>query len=259
MRRLPHPASNISRIVLITQKDRFVLLCSPQGSAHRGAGQHEEWRGPAMQVKRLVAAIGAAVLLLSGVSLTTATAASAVAIDGTTSSSSTDVSSYYPLDSCAPFAYPNAVGNLMTVTASSTGLATIALTATSYDDAAWVAVFEGSYAAANCIDSSLVTSAPFLPSVTIPVVEGQQYVILVMGCNSTCVSPASVWYGTYTLETSFPGVAAADQPPIPAWVQAYGRDSRDATCLDGWDASWQSWAEPVTGGWVCTRSIPSLG
>lgn len=52
---------------------------------------------------------------------------------------------------------------------------------------------------------------------------------------------------------------AADAPPIPAWVQAYGRASADATCIEGWDASWQSWAEPVTGGWVCTRSIPSLG
>jgi hypothetical protein len=46
---------------------------------------------------------------------------------------------------------------------------------------------------------------------------------------------------------------------IPAWVQAYGRASADAKCQDGWDASWQAWAEPVTGGWVCTRSIPSLG
>lgn len=47
--------------------------------------------------------------------------------------------------------------------------------------------------------------------------------------------------------------------PIPAWVQAYGRESVDSPCLNGWDASWQEWAVPVTGGWVCTRSIPSLG
>lgn len=55
-----------------------------------------------------------------------------------------------------------------------------------------------------------------------------------------------------------PTADAPPAPPIPAWVQAHGRD-KDATCLDGWDASWQSWAEPVTGGWVCTRSVPSLG
>jgi hypothetical protein len=47
--------------------------------------------------------------------------------------------------------------------------------------------------------------------------------------------------------------------PIPAWVQAYGRARADATCENGWGPSWQSWAQPVTGGWVCTRTIPSLG
>ena len=60
-----------------------------------------------------------------------------------------------------------------------------------------------------------------------------------------------------------PSCAAAPESrngdPIPAWVQAYGRVGGDAACLDGWDPSWQEWAEPVTGGWVCTRSIPSLG
>ena len=52
--------------------------------------------------------------------------------------------------------------------------------------------------------------------------------------------------------------SAAAPSPIPTWVQAYGRQEVEK-CLDGWDASWQPWAEPVTGGWVCTRSIPSLG
>ena len=56
-----------------------------------------------------------------------------------------------------------------------------------------------------------------------------------------------------------PSDTAADAPPIPSWVQAYGRAGQDAACEDGWAPSWQSWAEPVTGGWVCTRSIPSLG
>ena len=55
-------------------------------------------------------------------------------------------------------------------------------------------------------------------------------------------------------------VAGAEAPaPIPAWVQAYGRFGADAKCADGWSPSWQSWAESVTGGWVCDRSIPSLG
>jgi hypothetical protein len=51
----------------------------------------------------------------------------------------------------------------------------------------------------------------------------------------------------------------ANQSPIPDWVQAYGRVNEDAPCEIGWNPSWQAWAEPVTGGWVCTRSIPSLG
>ena len=46
--------------------------------------------------------------------------------------------------------------------------------------------------------------------------------------------------------------------PAPAWVQAYGRGEA-APCDAGWNASWQEWAVPVTGGWVCTRSVPSLG
>jgi len=57
------------------------------------------------------------------------------------------------------------------------------------------------------------------------------------------------------------GTAAADgaDTPIPAWVQAYGRASKDATCIDGWNPSWNLWPNDGKGGWVCTRSIPSLG
>jgi hypothetical protein len=72
----------------------------------------------------------------------------------------------------------------------------------------------------------------------------------------------ATWTGSWACSTATDPEAtipSAEAPPIPAWVQAYGRDGRDATCEAGWDPSWQSWAEPVTGGWVCTRSIPSLG
>jgi hypothetical protein len=58
---------------------------------------------------------------------------------------------------------------------------------------------------------------------------------------------------------NFAVVTGGGSSPIPAWVQAYGRDGMDATCEDGWNPSWQEWAQEVTGGWVCTRSIPSLG
>ena len=48
-------------------------------------------------------------------------------------------------------------------------------------------------------------------------------------------------------------------PPIPGWMQSVGRANADAKCEAGWNPSWQSWAQSVTGGWVCTRIIPSLG
>ena len=56
-----------------------------------------------------------------------------------------------------------------------------------------------------------------------------------------------------------PSPSAGGGSAIPSWVQAYGRASMDATCEDGWNPSWQEWAVAVTGGWVCERSIPSLG
>jgi hypothetical protein len=53
--------------------------------------------------------------------------------------------------------------------------------------------------------------------------------------------------------------SAADAPPIPDWVQAYGRASADATCIEGWNPSWDLWPNAGTGGFVCQREIPSLG
>jgi hypothetical protein len=61
------------------------------------------------------------------------------------------------------------------------------------------------------------------------------------------------------IATGYIPPAADLASPIPAWVQAYGRPDADATCDAGWDPSWQEWAVPATGGWVCTRAIPSLG
>lgn len=65
----------------------------------------------------------------------------------------------------------------------------------------------------------------------------------------TCGNPSSP-------SSSAPPIVA---PPIPAWVQAYGIFRQDDACEAGWTNSWQKWAEPITGGWVCTRAIPSLG
>ena len=53
-------------------------------------------------------------------------------------------------------------------------------------------------------------------------------------------------------------IASPAGPVIPPWVQAIGRLSADS-CPTGWGASWQQWAVPITGGYVCSREIPSLG
>lgn len=53
--------------------------------------------------------------------------------------------------------------------------------------------------------------------------------------------------------------ASQAAPAIPDWIQAYGIFRQFEPCLDGWTNSWHEWAVPITGGWVCTRTIPSLG
>jgi hypothetical protein len=62
--------------------------------------------------------------------------------------------------------------------------------------------------------------------------------------------------GTFDYACTPAGVPTPD--PLP-WVQAYGIFHQDDTCAVGWNPSWQEWAMAITGGWVCTRTIPSLG
>lgn len=82
----------------------------------------------------------------------------------------------------------------------------------------------------------------------------------IVGAGSFAIGhgPLIGFRSTLTVIVAEPAPAAGDAPAIPEWVQAYGR-AMDGACLDGWDPSWQDWAQPVTGGWVCTRSVPSLG
>jgi hypothetical protein len=66
--------------------------------------------------------------------------------------------------------------------------------------------------------------------------------------------------GTFSVRISAPaGLSSAETAPIPPWVQAYGRFGKDAPCDNNWGPSWQLWAEKITSGWVCTRTIPGLG
>jgi hypothetical protein len=69
--------------------------------------------------------------------------------------------------------------------------------------------------------------------------------------------PEKTW--VLIFEVAATPTPATSSIPIPAWVQAYGIFHHDDACLTSWTNSWQKWAEPITGGWVCTRTIPSLG
>lgn len=94
--------------------------------------------------------------------------------------------------------------------------------------------------------------------------EAQNYTFLVTNFVGDPPDPYVPATGTTLIAFDGPGSivqcgGGGSASPIPAWVQAYGRSGPDATCEDGWNPSWQSWAEPVTGGWVCTRSIPVYG
>jgi hypothetical protein len=69
---------------------------------------------------------------------------------------------------------------------------------------------------------------------------------------------AGRFYELNILPARAPAIAVAPVSP-PPWLQAYGRSTKDAGCDIGWGPSWQMWAVPVTGGWVCTRTVASLG
>ena len=66
-----------------------------------------------------------------------------------------------------------------------------------------------------------------------------------------------------TLDADVPPAAEVPSTPVKEpilmWVQSYGRHNQTDGCLDGWNPSWEMWMNEGTGGWVCTREIPSLG
>ena len=67
------------------------------------------------------------------------------------------------------------------------------------------------------------------------------------------VGPSGVASATFTC-TEPESVA-----PVPAWVQEYARPSADAACADAWTPSWSRWPNAGSGGFVCVRSVPSVG
>jgi hypothetical protein len=65
--------------------------------------------------------------------------------------------------------------------------------------------------------------------------------------------------GDATWTVTCGSVSVVSASPIPAWVQGYGRKSAADICDDGWKPSWEMWPNRGTGGWDCSREIPSLG
>lgn len=109
--------------------------------------------------------------------------------------------------------------------------------------------------AANCLNDTGISGSAVVDAITYgPTV----WEIRVKGSTAPGTYTGITINGaTESVDITLNVVAA--QAPIPAWVQAYGRPGKDATCLPGWGPSWQQWAVASTGGWVCTRTIPSLG
>jgi hypothetical protein len=203
-----------------------------------------------------MASMAAAGLLMGGFVVSVAPSASAgtANISGTITASDTNIQDNYFLQDCAFTAYENPIQSAsqsFRVTESASYSFTGVLPA---GGDVYMGVFADTYSLSNCVGS-------FSNSLTVSLSAGQTYQLWLWLCFGSCNDDFT---DSYSVDVTGPGeiVAAsqvADSPPIPAWVQAYGRASADAKCEDGWDPSWQSWAEPVIGGWVCTRSIPSLG
>ncbi len=126
------------------------------------------------------------------------------------------------------------------------------------------AVYENSFDPANwtlnCIAYNDDNGAGVL-SITadVPLVAGTQYFVVVM--NAWVGMPVGATFsgeitGPGTIST---GLGTGSGTPVPEWVQGYGRGSASDACRDGWSASWALWPNDGTGGWVCTRTVPSLG
>lgn len=181
-----------------------------------------------MRIRRLAASVTAVLIATGGMSAVTAPSASAA-----------DLS-----DSCAFFNYSN------------------------YFGANWV-YSDGSFYAGEQI-SILVTSMDSGTDTALQI-SGQTVATGIVGEALTFTFPADYlgpgtlvgvhndanWHGT--LSCSYVGIPLAAPAPIPMWVQGYARQAATDVCLDGWVASWEMWPHGGTGGWVCTRSIPSIG
>jgi len=201
-----------------------------------------------MSVRHLLVAVAVAVFLVAGLGTTAATPAHAASADPASST----LACASDTDGANDRTITGAVGDTFTLQSNSgvhgCGLSPTAVTfgATTYTGY-----------------SGIVTAAGLIVFGSGPVEYFQSAgaTFTIVGSGSFTLSHGNLDFRNHssTITVRLPGApVTTPAPAIPAWVQAYGRD-KDAACLDGWGASWQQWAEKVTGGWVCDRSIPSLG
>ncbi len=206
-----------------------------------------------MKARRIVASLAATVMIVGGASLAAAPAASAAGTVNITTDCDGDLTL---------FANP---GDTIVVTMGTGCLAGYGFLASyaadadgflSYDssaNAAYTGVTANDFwwVIANGLGTTTGTSQLMaVDSQDNPLEVGSMVAIVGNNDSGSGYFEAYVYYG---------GPRSDDAKPIPPWVQGYGRGSAADACNDGWTASWEQWPHSGTGGWVCTREIPSLG
>jgi hypothetical protein len=180
-----------------------------------------------MGVRRLLAGLGASALIMGGTLVAGAPAASAISVD-------------YFVNGCLENNYAAPAGTVFAVDTADCSSSPID----------WNNPVGGANANSSVDDSNA-------PTIYITIGDGPGWIELLTDLGDpyfgVCGGSREGW--NYDLIDKCP----ADSTPIPPWVQGYGRGMATDACLDGWTASWELWPHGGTGGWVCTREIPSLG
>ncbi len=209
-----------------------------------------------MGIRRTMATTAVAALIAGGFTVAAIPAqAGTASITGSITESSIDISASYPWQDCTfnTWGVPLQAG-MRTFTVTEAG--TYSFTGTSTPSGTtYMNISHDSYSVANCVAAGVDSFSANLE-------PGQTYVMTIWLCHQCSTN----FLGDYSIDASGPGDINVDSTaggdaylPIPAWVQSYGRGSTEEICKSGWNPSWELWPHDGTGGWVCTREIPSLG
>lgn len=213
-----------------------------------------------MSIRRVAASVAAAALIAGGVAMGAAPAASAAGTVSITTDCNGDVDLYAHVgdtviitlsDVCAAGSDGGVVYNINApfpyeyTESGYFGAADVINSAYTWSSSVysndWGAYSDGS--GTTQITTSLLASN----GASVPLTIGST--VAMIGADGYDLSFRIIYRGTEKIGAT----------PIPPWVQGYGRGSAADACNDGWAASWEQWPHDGTGGWVCTRVIPSLG